>query len=265
MNQRYLWQKNILASSLLYVSILSTGYIGLIVTTEAKSEQDVSMKLVGIEKESLPTKSNYIRNGIEENENGEFACTDIFAVQTVMDKDITIKKQEEQRRQEEEAKRLEEQRKHQASILASSASSETSTAYSGRFRLSIGNNDSDEVIVTKINNNFAGYPVEGLGQTILDVAKTYNIDPYFIAAVTWEESGRGVYLSNSYNLHGRKAVGGGWMAFDSFADCLWNFGDYIVKYYINYGYSSIETIQNKYCPNQGWANKIKRHMAVLQS
>lgn len=247
------------------MSILSIGYVGIVVTTEARSEQDVSIKLVSMETESMTRETTYVNNGIEEDGNLEFVSTDIFAVQTVMDRDITIQKQEEQRRKEEEAKRLEEERKAQASRLASAANSQTSTSYSGRFRLSIGNNDDDQTIIDKINNHFAGYPVEGLGGTILEVAKTYNIDPYFIAAVTWEESGRGVYLSNSYNLHGRKAVGGGWMAFDSFADCLWSFGDYIVKYYINYGYSSIETIQNKYCPNQGWATKIKKHMAVLQS
>lgn len=247
------------------MSILSIGYVGIVVTTEAKGEQDVSMKLVSMETENMARTSTYVYNGIEEDGNLEFASTDIFAVQTVMDRDITIQKQEEQRKKEEEAKRLEEERKAQASRLASAASNQTSTNYSGRFRLSIGNNDDDDTIVNKINNHFAGYPVEGLGQTILDVAKTYNIDPYFIAAVTWEESGRGVYLSNSYNLHGRKAVGGGWMAFDSFSDCLWSFGDYIVKYYIDCGYSSIETIQNKYCPNQGWATKIKNHMAILQS
>ena len=151
------------------MSILSIGYVGIVVTTEARSEQDVSIKLVSMETESMTRETTYVNNGIEENGNLEFASTDIFAVQTVMDRDITIQKQEEQRRKEEEAKRLEEERKAQASRLASAASSQTSTSYSGRFRLSIGNNDDDQTIIDKINNHFAGYPVEGLGLSLIHI------------------------------------------------------------------------------------------------
>lgn len=262
MQKRFLWQNNILVSSLVYIGVLALFItFKAIVTTDAISDKDASMKLIGVEKEFTPRKVNGIENDIDFYEGEkEFISTDIFSLQYVQDKDITAekKRQAEERKKQEQ---IEQQQKAQA--MASYRNTSSTAHYAGRFRLSIGNFDSDEEIIAKINKNFAGYPVAGTGETILAVAKKYNIDPYFIAAVTWEESGRGRYQAGKNNLHGRKSIFGGWMSFDSIEHCLWDFGDYITRNYINVGLTTIEKIQHKYCPNQGWANKIKRHMQVL--
>lgn len=261
MQKRFLWQNNILASSIVYVCILAIiVVVQVIVKVDAVEEKDASMKLVGIEREYSPMRDNGIVSDIDFYEGEEeFISTDIFSLQYVQDKDITAEK----KRQAEELKKQQEAQK--AKSIASVSNASNNAVYSGRFRLSIGNFDTDQEIINNINRHFAGFPVAGMGATILEVAKTYNIDPYFIAAVTWEESGRGLYQAGRNNLHGRKAVGGGWMSFDSLADCLWDFGNYINSNYIRMGYTTIEKIQHKYCPNQGWATKIKRHMKTLAS
>lgn len=187
----------------------------------------------------------------------DFVGDDIFAVQVVEDEYIGEQKriEEEKRKAEEEAKKAEQ--------AAQANRSASLVNYTGRYRLSICN-DSDETMIQRINSCFEGYPVAGLGEHIVNVGQQYNIDPYFIAAVIWEESGRGVspLAQNNNNLFGRKSLNG-WRVDDSFASSISSFGQYIVDVYFNYGLYSIETIAQKYCPNQGWDVKIIRHMKIL--
>lgn len=196
----------------------------------------------------------------------DFIGDSVFALQIAQDEDITAEKK---RQAEEEAKRKaaeEKARQEQAAKQAALANASSgSTTYTGRYRLSL-TNDSDETMIERINTCFAGYPVAGLGEHIVNVGKQNNLDPYFIAAVIWEESGRGTssLARNNHNLFGRKAAYG-WKVSDSFEADITDFGSYIVNNYFNYGLYSIETIGRKYCEGNLWASKIINHIRRLEA
>lgn len=253
MKQRYWWQQNLGAGCLALAVLANLGYAVITKASEIGEDYNLTDNNVSLFTKIDVPKSEMVM------EDTNFLSDDLFALQTIQDADITKKKKEE----EEERKRQEELRKERERQSISTYA--TNKKFNGRFRLA-EHNDDDATIVSNINRAFAGYPVAGYGDYILNVGKEYNIDPYVIAAVTIEESGRGTsaLARNNNNLHGRKASGGGWKSFPSFEACFTDFGAYLSQYYLDVGLTTLDTIQNKYCPNQGWAFKIKSHIASLR-
>lgn len=163
-------------------------------------------------------------------------------------------KQQEQQQamklaQQQEQKNIEQQKINQQK--QSEAKQEQATIQNScsdsSLRLSI-TNDSKTTMINKINRFFEGTPMEGLGSAFVNAGIQNNIDPYFVAAITMQESSGGEFVGNSHNAWGRKALGGGWMSFDSWRDGIFNESKYLATNYLDEGLNSIHSISYKYCP-----------------
>lgn len=199
----------------------------------------------------------------------DYVCSDSSVLLIAKSKDDAEKARKEAeeiaRREAEEKLKRDAENKAKNTYLQNqiSAPMETLVVSNGRFNLSLAD-ISDDSYVSVINNWFSGYPLEGYGEFILECGKANNLDPFFITAVITEESGRGVssLAKNNNNLFGRKSANG-WAYYSSKEDCISQFGPYINSMYINCGYTYLWKIQDRYCPNQGWAVKIANYMRSL--
>lgn len=132
----------------------------------------------------------------------------------------------------------------------------------GPFRLSLYNHTADQMI-SNINSWFSGYALGGYGEYMVQVGTAYNVDPYVLAAVATEESGRGRYLANSYNPYGIKnASGNGFRAFNSFDEAICYLAKLLSgKTYLGAGLTTLDAIGRVYCPSpSGWGSRITAHI-----
>lgn len=136
----------------------------------------------------------------------------------------------------------------------------------GSLRLATHNDSYDEM-VRKINTKLAGYPMHDLGKTIVDAGIKYNVDPYFITAIAIHESSAGKHMINTNNPFGRRAGGGGWMAWGSFEEAIYDQAAYLDRMYLSRGLNTIERISVVYCPPTAgdWANKKHRTVDEIAS
>lgn len=173
--------------------------------------------------------------------------------------------EEKAKKEAEEKAKRDAENKAKNSYLQNQISAPTDTLVvsNGRFNLSLAD-ITDQQYIDIINRWFSGYPLEGYGEFILECGKANNLDPLFITAVITEESGRATssLARNNNNLFGRKSSSG-WAYYNSKEDCINQFGPYINSMYINCGYNYLWKIQDRYCPNQGWAVKIASYMRSL--
>lgn len=133
----------------------------------------------------------------------------------------------------------------------------TPTITDGSLRLSI-TNDSYNTMINKINQFFEGSPMAGHGVDFVKAGIKNNIDPYFLAAITMQESSGGLYVGASNNAWGRKALSGGWMSFPSWTSGIYNEAQYLSTNYLDEGLNSINSISYKYCPSprEEWVNGV---------
>lgn len=70
----------------------------------------------------------------------------------------------------------------------------------------------NDPIIGRLNRGLAGTPMAGLGVTLRDIGKQYNISPYFMAAVAGTESsfGHAACSNNPKNVWGLAACDGRW-------------------------------------------------------
>lgn len=171
-----------------------------------------------------------------------------------------IKAQEERDRkaQEEAARKAQEERNRNKyyDVVANTQPSD------GPFRLSLYNHTADQMI-SNINSWFSGYPLDGYGESMVQAGTAYNVDPYVLAAVATEESGRGRYLANSYNPYGIKnPSGAGFRAFSSFDEAICYLAKLLSsKTYLGRGLNTLDAIGRVYCPSPGgWGSRITAHI-----
>ena len=152
---------------------------------------------------------------------------------------------QEQKQQSLQRQQQAEQQNNKASINKQSS---TASGNDSNLRLAI-TNDSASTMVRKINRFFEGTPMAGLGSAFVNAGIQNNIDPYFVAAITMQESSGGEFVGNSHNAWGRKALGGGWMSFSSWKSGIFNEAQYLATNYLDEGLNSIHSISYKYCPS----------------
>lgn len=183
------------------------------------------------------------------------------SVEDIFDSGVAIAKITELKRIEEIAKQEEEAKNQQANKYYNEIKDAEITG--GSFRLSLYNHDA-QTIINNINNWFAGYPLEGLGETFLKVGSAYDVDPYVLAAMATQESGRGVHQANSYNVFGltNGGLSNGFKAFSSYEESI-SFAAKTLAgpIYLGSGMTSLSQIGPVYCPSPGgWADKIMSHI-----
>lgn len=100
----------------------------------------------------------------------------------------------------------------------------------------------------------------GNGESFKYIEDNNSVNGVFALAVATQESGAGRHNANRNNFWGRRAVGGGWMAWNTPDESIKSFGVYMSgPLYTN---KNIEQIARTYCPptHEDWAMKIRWHM-----
>lgn len=191
----------------------------------------------------------------------------------LMSDDVFVLQYYNEQKRIEEEKKAEEERKLKIEKEKAIVKSLSGTPYviesqeptiQGTIRLA-KHNDSYDEMVRKINKKLSNYPMRDLGKTIVDAGLKYNVDPYFITAIAIHESSAGRNMINSYNPFGRRASGGGWMAFSSFEEAIYNQANYLSYRYLDRGLNTIEKIAKVYCPPTAadWARKKNATVAEI--
>lgn len=133
----------------------------------------------------------------------------------------------------------------------------------GNLRLANHSHDK-QTMIEHINRFYAGTPMAGTGDSAVDAGIQYNVDPYAIAAISKTESGRGAHCANSNNPFGRKAIGGGYMAWGSFSEALHDEASYLARVYLNKGLTNWDTIGHVYCETGGWASTNRSYQNEIR-
>lgn len=91
-------------------------------------------------------------------------------------------------------------------------------------------------------------------ETFLKVCIKYDIDCYLLPSIAGTESTFGKFMyPESHNPFG---WGGGYIMFDSYADCIETVGKYLRLSYYNRGADNIEKIAPIYAESPTWASKV---------
>lgn len=115
----------------------------------------------------------------------------------------------------------------------------------------------------QIETLLAGTPMSGTGPAILEVEQKYNVNAFFTLAVAQCETqsgltGTGASKKNPYGL---TAKGGGYRSFSSYSEAILTFGDTLSRLYIPNGRTTVEKVNQIYCPgNSDWSNKVRTVM-----
>lgn len=190
-------------------------------------------------------------------EAGDISTSTLVLTQTKENERLEAVRLAELKAQEEARKAQEERNKNK--YYDSVANTQPSD---GPFRLSLYNHAVDQMI-NNINNWFSGYPLAGYGEYMVQVGTAYNVDPYVLAAIATEESGRGRYLANSNNPYGIKNPSGvGFRAFNSFDEAICYLAKLLSgKPYLGSGLTTLDAIGRVYCPSPGgWGSRITAHI-----
>lgn len=94
-----------------------------------------------------------------------------------------------------------------------------------------------------------------------------GINFFFAVAVSIQEAG---WKTNSYRANSRNDVFGITSVnryYKSKQECIYYFGDFITRLYLNKGLTTVESINKKYCPGDGgyWSNGVRGVMNKLHS
>ncbi|WP_304427982.1 hypothetical protein [uncultured Clostridium sp.] len=184
----------------------------------------------------------------------------MMILQTKENARLEAKRIEEERIKEEKRKAEEAKKKNRYSNKIANVQPQ-----GGRFRLSLYNHSAEQMI-HNIDSWLAGYPMAGLGSTIVRVGTAYNVDPYVLTAIATEESGRGKYLANTYNPYGIKnSTYTGYRAFNSFEEAICFLANLLSgKPYLGSGLTTLDQIGRVYCPSPaGWGSRITSHVHAI--
>lgn len=104
---------------------------------------------------------------------------------------------------------------------------------------------------------------------VLEYSEEYNIDPFFIIAVSLQETHGGLLSKGSSarvnNLFGITVPSTGeYESFKEPKDSIKRFAELIDKKYFKYGRKTIRSIEVKYCPEQNWGNDLMWFFQKMQ-
>ena len=130
--------------------------------------------------------------------------------------------------------------------------------------------NADSTIVGKSNLTLeqveillSGSPMSGHGQAVLDIETKYNVNAFFTVSVAQNETQRGKTGTGASkkNPFGITQSGGGYRTFNSYSDAIYSFGDIMNRLYIPNGRTTIEKVNEIYCPgNSEWGRSVRTIM-----
>lgn len=130
--------------------------------------------------------------------------------------------------------------------------------------------NADSTIVGKSNLTLeqveillSGSPMSGHGKAILEIEEKYKVNAFFTVAVAQNETQRGKTGTGSSkkNPFGITQKGNGYRTFSSYSEAIYSFGDIMNRLYIPNGRTTIEKVNEIYCPgNSGWGRNVRTIM-----
>lgn len=117
--------------------------------------------------------------------------------------------------------------------------------------------------VQQVEQLLAGSPMSGCGPAVLEVESKYNINAFFTVSVAQAETQRGKTGTGASkkNPYGLTQKGGGYRTFKSYNEAIMTFGDTLNRLYIPNGRTTIEKVNEIYCPgNSQWSVNVRTIM-----
>lgn len=118
----------------------------------------------------------------------------------------------------------------------------------------------NEIIAIRLSTiNQSGTKIENIGESLVRMEEEYGVNALLCLAIGSLESGHGTSSAaiNKNNLFGLMGSNG-LMKFNSVDECIAYWGKLIREKYMDNGRTSIESIQQKYCPSStSWSNSIR--------
>ena len=120
----------------------------------------------------------------------------------------------------------------------------------------------DNILIEK---NILNSPLKGQGEILVQIENEYNVNGLFVLSVASFETGYGSKgVASQNNLFGISKSGGGYQTYASAADSMLAFGHLIKTYYIDNGYTNIQSISIKYCEKSDhWITNVSWFMNSL--
>lgn len=131
----------------------------------------------------------------------------------------------------------------------------------------------DEKAIKNLNNKFSD-KLENKGKLIVELSKKNNVNPYLVAAISMHETANGTSLAiKSQNNPGGLFDNENLRSFKSLEDGFKFMIELLKNDYIAKGLTSLELIQEKYCPigaindptglNKNWLKGVTRYYIML--
>lgn len=115
----------------------------------------------------------------------------------------------------------------------------------------------------QVEQLLSGSPMSGTGKTVLEVEEKYNVNAFFTIAVAQSETQRGLTGTGASkkNPYGLTSKGNGYRSFNSYDEAILTFGDTLNRLYIPNGRTTVEKVNQIYCPgNSGWSTSVRTIM-----
>ena len=217
-----------------------------IITREAPvfAEQSSSSKRLGtFPVNSVVTVTHVSEDGIWlETEQGYFKIYNAIALINAQDRNCFVEYKEEQKQ------------------VASTQPTEEKKVLVNASSTIVGKSN---LTLKQVESLLEGSPMSGHGQAILDIEEKYNVNAFFTISVAQNETQRGKTGTGASkkNPFGITQRGNGYRTFSSYSEAIYSFGDIMNRLYIPKGRTTIETVNEIYCPgNSGWGRNVRTIM-----
>ena len=127
-------------------------------------------------------------------------------------------------------------------------------------------------LIDKINKNLNS-TIAGKGETFVDLALQYGMDPYLSVAIVLHETGCSWDCSDlvkyCYNVGGQKGEpscgGGSYMAYSSLDEGINGFMSNLYYNYYSQGLTTPELMNSKYAASTAWAGSINNYIEKIKA
>lgn len=218
-----------------------------IITREApvfEEKSSLSKKMGTFPINSVVTVTSISEDGIWlECEQGYFKIYNAIALVNAQDKQTFIEAAEEEKEE----------------VTSTQPTEEKKTLVNGSKSI-VGKSN---LTLEQVEQLLAGSPMSGTGETVLEVEEKYNLNAFFTIAVAQCETQRGLTGTGATkkNPYGLTAKGQGYRSFSSYDEAIRTFGDTLNRLYISNGRTTVEKVNEIYCPgNTGWSTMVRTIM-----
>lgn len=112
-------------------------------------------------------------------------------------------------------------------------------------------------------------PMAGMGDYIVKVSDSFDLNPYLVVAIAQQESNLGKLMpENCHNAWGWGIHSAGTLCFDTWTEGINTFVSGLATKYLAYGLHTPEEIMTKYVPHSpggAWAKGVNQFLSQLDS